>query len=160
MNSDNEIFYQNQCLHSQIGYCTNFTTRRDILAQKRKEAKHERHMKLSEKSKADIKLLERTHCSDMISDEETFTNEDKHNTQDEDYVMNASKSFLTKVSLSQDMMICHYVIDTRGGERPVKLEYYLLMHVLKSKYHKSENMAQGTITEVANYLFGRKKHGK
>ena len=96
MNSDDEIFYQNQCLHPQIGYCTNFTTGRDILAQKRKEAKHERHMKLSEKSKDDIKLLERTHCSDMISDEETFTNEDEHNTQDEDYVMNGSKSSFTE----------------------------------------------------------------
>ena len=25
MNSDDEIFYHNQCLHPQIGYCTNFT---------------------------------------------------------------------------------------------------------------------------------------
>ena len=58
------------------------------------------------------------------------------------------------------MMICHYFIDARCGQRPVKPEYYLLMHVLKSKYHKSENMAQGTIIEVANYLFGCKKHGK
>ena len=31
------------------------------------------------------------------------------------------------------------------------------MHVLKSKYHMSENIAQGRITEVAIYLFGRKE---
>ena len=69
-----------------------YTTRRDILAQKRKEAERERHIKLSEKSKNDIKLLERTHCNDMMSDEETLKNEDEDNTQDEDYVMNTSKS--------------------------------------------------------------------
>ena len=67
------MFYQNQCLHLQIRYCTNVTTRRDILAQKCKEAEHERHIKLSEKSKNDIKLFERTHCSNMIRFEETLT---------------------------------------------------------------------------------------
>ena len=67
MNSDDEIFYQNQCLHP---HCTNFKTCRDILAQKHKE-ENERHIKLSEKSKNDIKLLERTHYSDMLVDEET-----------------------------------------------------------------------------------------
>ena len=41
-----------------------------------------------------------------------------------------------------------------------KPKYYLLMHVLKSKYHKSENMAQGAIKEVANYRFDQKEHGK
>ena len=45
-------------------------------------------------------------------------------------------------------------------ERQVKPEYYLLMHVVKSKYHISENMAQRAIIEIANYLFGRKEHGK
>ena len=44
----------------------------------------------------------------------------------------------------------------RRGERQVKPEYYLLMYVLKSKYHLPENMAQGAIIEVANYLFSRK----
>ena len=48
----------------------------------------------------------------MISDEETLTNEDKDNTHDEDYVMNASKSSFNGNFLSQDMMICHNVIDT------------------------------------------------
>ena len=97
INSDDEIFYQNQCLHPQIGYCTNFTTHRDILAQKRKKEEHERHIKLSKKSKNNIKLLERTHCSDVISDEETLTNEDEDNTHDdEDYAMNASKSSFNK----------------------------------------------------------------
>ena len=48
----------------------------------------------------------------------------------------------------------------RAGERRVKPEYYLLMHVLKSKYHMSENMAQGAIIEVANYLSDRKEHGE
>ena len=47
MNSDDEIFYQNQCFHLQIGYCTNFTTRKDILTQKRKEKEHEKHTELS-----------------------------------------------------------------------------------------------------------------
>lgn len=56
-----------------------------------------------------IELLERTNCSAMISDEET--NEDKDNTHDEDHVMNASKSSFNGNFLSQDMMICHYVID-------------------------------------------------
>ena len=58
-----------------------------------------------------IKILERTNCSALISDEETLTNEDKDNTHDEDYVMNASKSSFNGNFLSQDMMICHYVID-------------------------------------------------
>ena len=59
MSSDDEIFYQNQCLHSQIGYCTNLTTHRDTLAQKSKEEEDERqrHIKLSETSKNNIKLL-------------------------------------------------------------------------------------------------------
>ena len=48
-------------------------------------------MKLSEKSKNDIKLLQRTQCCDMIRFEETLTNENKDNNRDEDYVMNASK---------------------------------------------------------------------
>ena len=34
------------------------------------------------------------------------------------------------------------------------------MHVLKSKNHMSENVAQGAITEVANFLFDHKEHGK
>ena len=34
------------------------------------------------------------------------------------------------------------------------------MHVLKSKYCMSENMGQGAITEVANYLFDQKEHDK
>ena len=34
------------------------------------------------------------------------------------------------------------------------------MHVVKSKYHISENMARKAITEIANYLFGCKEHGK
>ena len=42
----------------------------------------------------------------------------------------------------------------------MKPEHYLLMHVLKSKYHISESMAQRTMIEIANYLFGRKEHGK
>ena len=160
MNSDVEIFYQNQPLHPQIGYCTNFTTRRDILAQKRKEEEHENHIKLTEKSKNDIKLLERNHCSDMISDEETLTNEDEDNTHDEDYVMNASKSSFNESffeSRHDDMPIRYHHI--KCEERQVKPEY-LLMHVLKPNYHMSENMAQGAITEVANYLFGRKEHGR
>ena len=41
-------------------------------------------------------------------------------------------------------------------ERQVKPEYYLLMHVVKSKYHISENMARRAIIEIANYLFGRR----
>ena len=48
----------------------------------------------------------------------------------------------------------------RCEERKVKPEYYLLMHFLKSKYHMSENMAQGAITKVANYLSDQKEHGK
>ena len=53
----------------------------------------------------------------------------------------------------------------RCGERQVKPEYYLLMHVPRSKYLMSENIAQGAtsriiiITEVANYLFDQKEHG-
>ena len=39
MNSDDEIFYQNQCLHPEIGYCTNFITRRDILSQKQQRSR-------------------------------------------------------------------------------------------------------------------------
>ena len=48
----------------------------------------------------------------------------------------------------------------RCGERQVKPDHYLLMHILKSKYHKPENMAQGAIAEVANHLFDQKEHGK
>ena len=138
-----------------------YTTRRDILGQKRKEAEHERHIKLSEKSKNDIKLLERTHCNDMISDEETLKNENEDNTQDEDYVMNTSKSSFNESffeSRHDDMPLRHR--HTRCAERQVKPEYYLLMHVLKSKYHMSKNMAQGAIIEAANYLFFRKEHVK
>ena len=50
--------------------------------------------------------------------------------------------------------------DIRCGERQVKSEYKLLMHVLKSKYHMSLNMAQGAIIVVSNYFLGRKEHGK
>ena len=34
----------------------------------------------------------------------------------------------------------------------VKPEYYLLMHVLKSKHHMSENTAQVAIIEGAKFL--------
>ena len=107
MNSDDEIFYQNQCLHPQIGYCTNFTVRRDILGQKCKEAEHKRQIKLSEKSKNNIKLLERTHSSDMISDEEILTNEDEDNTHDEDYLINASTSSFNKSFLYATTLLTH-----------------------------------------------------
>ena len=60
-----------------------------------REAEREGHIKLSEKSKNDIKLLDSTHCSDMISDDETLTNDDEDNTHDEDYITNASKSSFT-----------------------------------------------------------------
>ena len=49
-------------------------------------------IKLSEKSKNDIKLFERTHCSDMIRFEETLTNKNEDNTREENYVMNTNKS--------------------------------------------------------------------
>ena len=39
MNSDDEIFYQNQCLHPEIGYCTNCISRRDILSQKQQRSR-------------------------------------------------------------------------------------------------------------------------
>ena len=97
----------------------------------------------------------------MISDEEALTNKDEDNTQDEDYVMNTSKSSFNESFLESrhyDMPLCYQHI--RCGERQAKPEYYLLMHVLKSKYHMSENMAQGAIIEVANYFFGQKEHGK
>ena len=126
-----------------------------------REAEREGHIKLSEKSKNDIKLLDSTHCSDMISDDETLTNDDEDNTHDEDYITNASKSSFTKFifqSRHDDMALLYRHI--RCGERQVKPEYYLLMHVLKSKYHMSLNMAQGAIIEVSNYLLGRKEHGK
>ena len=96
----------------------------------------------------------------MISDEETLTNEDEDNTHDQDYVMNASKSYFNESffeSRHDDMPIRYH--HTSFGERQVKPEY-LLLHVLKSKYFMSENMAQGAIIEVANSLFGRKEHGK
>ena len=67
-----------------------------------------------------------------------------------------NKSFFE--SRHDDIAVCYQQI--RFGERQVKPEYYLLMHVLKSKYYKSEIMAQGAITEVANYLFDQKEHGK
>ena len=92
----------------------------------------------------------------MIRFEETLPNENEDNTLDEDYVMNASKS--SNFESRHDDMLLHYR-HIRCGERQVKPEYYLLMHVLKSKYHISENMAQRAIIEIANYLFGRKEHG-
>ena len=97
----------------------------------------------------------------MISDDETLTNDDEDNTHDEDYVTNASKSSFTKFffqSRHDDMAILYR--DIRCGERQVKSEYQLLMHVLKSKYHMSLNMAQGAIIVVSNYFLGRKEHGK
>ena len=77
-----------------------------------REAERERHIKLSEKSKNDIKLLDRTHCSDMISDDKTLKNDDEDNTHDEDYVTKASKSSFTNFFFSQGMMIWHYFINT------------------------------------------------
>ena len=103
-----------------------------ILAQKCKETEHERHIKLSEKSKNDIKLFERTHCSDMIRFEETLTNKNEDNTREEDYVMNTNKS-LNFESRHDDMPLRYRHI--RCEESQVKPEYYLLMHILKSKYH-------------------------
>ena len=75
--------------------------------------------------------------------------------------MNTSKSSFNESFLESrhyDMPLRYQHI--RCGERQVKPDYYLLMHVLKSKYHMSENMAQGAIIEVANYFFGQKEHGK
>ena len=161
MTSVDETFYQNQCVHPQIGYCTNFTTRKDILAQKQKEKEYERHLKLSEKSKNDIKLLEKNESTENLSDEEAITIDDEENTNDKDYVLNSTKSSFNESffeSGNDDMPMRYRHI--RVGERRVKPEYYLLMHVLESKYHMSENMAQGAIIEVANYLFGRKEHGE
>ena len=93
----------------------------------------------------------------MIRFEEILPNENEDNTLDEDYVMNASKS--SNFESRHDDMPLHYR-HIRCGERRVKPEYYLLMHVLKSKYHISGNMAQRAIFEIANYLFGRKEHFK
>ena len=93
----------------------------------------------------DTKLLERTDCSDLISDE--------------DYVMNASKSSFNESvfeSRHTDMPLHYWQI--RCGEWKVKPEYYLLMDVLKSKYHISENLAQEVVIEVD--LFGYKEHRK
>ena len=61
-------------------------------------------------------------------------NED--NTHHEDDVMNASESSFNESFFESrhDYMPLHYR-HIRCGERKVKPEYYLLMHVLKSKYH-------------------------
>ena len=48
----------------------------------------------------------------------------------------------------------------RAGLRSVRPEYYQVMHILKAKYHMSENQAQGAIVTVANVLFNRKTFGK
>ena len=42
----------------------------------------------------------------------------------------------------------------------VKPEYYATMHKLKSKFHLSENQAQGARCTVANNLYGRKEYGE
>ena len=93
----------------------------------------------------------------MIRFEETLPNENEDNTLDEEYVMNASKS--SNLESRHDDMPLHYR-HIRCGERQVKPEYDLLMHVLKSKYHISENITHGAIIEIANYCFGRREHGK
>ena len=93
----------------------------------------------------------------MIRFEETLPNENEDNTLDGDYVMNAGKS--SNFESRHDDMPLHYR-HIRCGEGQVKPEYYLLMHVLISKYHISENMAQRAIIDIANYLFGCKEHGK
>ena len=110
MNSDDEIFYQNQCLHPRIGHSTNFTTRRDILAKKHKK-EHERHVKLSEKSKNNIRLLEKTDSSDMISDEETQMRMRAIFIK-KIMLRMLVNLLLTKGFLSQDMIICNYITDT------------------------------------------------
>ena len=49
----------------------------------------------------------------MMVDEETLKNEDEDNIHHKDYIINASQSsFNESFFLGQDMMICHYVIDT------------------------------------------------
>ena len=48
----------------------------------------------------------------------------------------------------------------RSGPRSVRLEYYILVHKLKSELHMSERQAQGAIVAVANILFGRKDLGE
>ena len=53
--------------------------------------------------------------------------------------------------MHDDRPLCYQHV--RCGVRKVKPEYYLLMHFVKSKYHISENMAQGAITEVAKLSF-------
>ena len=69
-------------------YCTNFTIvqtiiRKDILALKREEKDHERHIKLSVKSNKQYHVIRENSCSALISDEEAVTKEDKDNTHDE-----------------------------------------------------------------------------
>ena len=61
-----------------------------------RKKEHEKYVELSENSKKDIELLERTDTSDTISDKETLENEDEDNTHDEEYVMNISKSSFNK----------------------------------------------------------------
>ena len=84
-------------------------------------------------------------------------NKNEDNTREEDYEMNTTKS-LNFESRHDDMPLRYRHI--RCEERQVKPEYYLLTHVVKSKYHISENMARRAIIEIANCLFGRKEHGK
>ena len=84
-------------------------------------------------------------------------NKNDDNTREEDYLMNTNKS-LNFESRHDDMPRRYRHI--RCEERQVKPEYYLLMHVVKSKYHIWENMARRAIIEIANYRFGRKEHGK
>ena len=47
-----------------------------------------------------------------------------------------------------------------NGPCSVKPEYYATMHKLKSKFHLSENQAQGARCTVANNLYGRKEYGE
>ena len=92
----------------------------------------------------------------MMVDEETLKNEDEDNIHHKDYIMNASQSSFNESfffgSRHDDMPLCYRHI--RCGERQIKPEYYLLIHVLKSKYCMLENVVQGAIIEAANYLFG------
>ena len=55
------------------------------------------------------------------------------------------------------MMICCAI-----ANRPcsIKPEYYATMQKLKSRFHLSENQAQGAICTVANNLYGRKEYGE
>lgn len=143
MTEEDHKFYENQKKCPPVGYCQAYVDRKWKVTNDRNEMRKQR----SRNENFNFECVQE-------SNDGTQEQEDKN---DANFVQSTEVKYqYVCVEEDADDEIPIKYRHVRNGARSVSPELYELMHVLQSQFHVSKNQVEGSIINVANYLFGRK----